>query len=361
MRLADLVVVDLATLNAAPQIATWFADRGARVVKVEPPGGDPLRRLVDADGVALQWKLANRNKRSVACDVATADGRAQLDALLAGADLLVTSLSPARLRAWRLDADTLRAAHPRLVAVNLTTFGVDGPWAERPGSGTLAEAATGLAHLTGSPDGPPTLAPVGLGDHLGALQGLVAALAGLLARDADGGSFHDVAMTDALLGLMGQRLALVARTGHDPGRQDNRFPTMAARGAWRARDGRWVAITAGTDDMVRRLFTTMGCPELAEDPRFATNGARLAHADLLHAIVATWVAARPAADVVDDLLAARVSAATIDDLPTVLANPHFRARGCFAAADDAEAGRLETATAVPGTVVRWWGTLPDAG
>lgn len=358
MRLADLVVVDLATLNAAPQIATWFADRGARVVKVEPPGGDPLRRLVDEQGVPIQWKLANRNKTAAACDVASPAGREALDALLADADLLVMALPPSRLSAWRLDAESLRAAHPRLVAVNLTTFGVAGPWADRPGSGTLAEAATGLAHLTGAPDGPPTLAPVGLGDHLGVLQGLVAALAGLLARDAEGGSFHDVAMTDALLGLMGQRLAQTARSGHDPGRHGNRFPTMAPRGAWRAGDGRWVAVTAGTDDMVRRLFGAMGCAELAEDPRYATNRARLRHVEHLDAMIGAWIGARPAADVLADLLAARVSAAVVDDLPAVLANPHFRARGCFTRADDPEAGPLETATGVPGTVVRWWGPPP---
>src|SRR5262249_8454587 len=120
---ADLVVVDVATLNGAPQIATFFGDVGARVIKVEHPRGDPLRQLVDGDGVALQWKLTNRNKACVTLDMALPDGRALLDRLLERADLLVSAFSASRLDAWRLDAATLRATHPRLVAVNLTTYG----------------------------------------------------------------------------------------------------------------------------------------------------------------------------------------------------------------------------------------------
>src|SRR5262249_16614409 len=153
----------------------------------------------------------------VTLDVAHGDGRAVLERLLARTDVLVTAHPAGRLAGWGLDPDTLRTRHPRLVAVNLTTWGTGGPWADRPGPRTPAGAASGLAHLTGAPDGPPTLAPVGLGDHLGVLHGIVAALVGLLARDGDG--FFDVAMNDALLALMGQRLAQVARSGVDPGRR----------------------------------------------------------------------------------------------------------------------------------------------
>jgi len=338
---ADLVVVDVATLNGAPQIATFFGDLGARVIKVEHPRGDPLRQLVDGEGVALQWKLTNRNKACVTLDVAQPDGRALLDRLLERADLLVSAFSASRLAAWRLDAATLGATHPRLVAVNLTTYGATGPWADRPGSGTLAEAVTGLAHLTGSADGPPTLAPVGLGDHLGVLHGIIAALTGLLAR---GGARHvDVAMTQPILALLGQRLAQVARSGVDPGRRGNRFPTMAPRNAYRAADGRWVAITAGTDDLVVRLFAVIGRPELATDERFRTNRARIANVDALDALIGDWIAARPADVVVETLLADRVSAAVVDDVLAVLANEHLRARGEIVTTDDMQLGAITTA------------------
>ncbi|MGH7894234.1 MAG: CaiB/BaiF CoA transferase family protein [Candidatus Binatia bacterium] len=341
--LAGLVVVDVATLNAAPQIAACFGDLGARVIKVEHPRGDPLRQLLDEHGVALQWKLANRNKECVTLDVTREDGRALLDGLLARADVLVSALSAERLLAWSLDAPSLRARHPRLVAVNLTTYGTSGPWRDRPGSGTLAEAATGLAHLTGPPDAPPTLAPVGLGDYLGVLQGIIAALVGLATRDGDGPRTFDIAMTEPLLGLLGQRLAQAARSGVDPGRHGNRFPTMAPRNTYQAADGRWVAITAGTDDLARRLFDVIGRPELADDPSFRTNRARLEHVDALDRTIGAWVGMRGAVEAVETLLGARVSAAVVDDLPAVLANPHFAVRGDLVTVDDPDAGHVTTA------------------
>lgn len=339
--LGHLVVLDIATLNAAPQIATFFGDLGACVLKVERPQGDPLRQLIDAQGVALQWKLTNRNKQCITLDVGKTDGRVLLEQLLARADLLVSSLPVARLRAWALDADTLRARHPGLVAVNLTTYGTTGPRADRAGSGTLAEAATGLAHLTGLAAAPPTLAPVGLGDHLGVLHGIVAALTGLLLRKSGGQSF-DLSMTEPLLALLGQRIAQVARTGVDPGRRGNRFPSMAPRNTYRAADGRWIAITAGTDALVARLFDVIGRPDLCADVRFQTNAARLANVEELDALIDGWVGARTADIAVQVLVAARVSAAVVDDMPAVLANPHFRARGEVITVDDPELGPITT-------------------
>jgi crotonobetainyl-CoA:carnitine CoA-transferase CaiB-like acyl-CoA transferase len=241
--------------------------------------------------------------------------------------------------------------------VNLTTFGTTGPWADRAGSGTLAEAVTGLAHLTGPRDAPPTLAPVGLGDHLGVLHGIVAALTGLLARGDGGGRSFDVSMTEPLLALLGQRIAQIARNGVDPGRRGNRFPTMAPRNTYRAADDRWIAITAGTNDLVARLFAVIGRPELAGDPRFSTNAARLANVDALDALVGGWVAARPAAAVVDALVAARVSAAVVDDVLAVLANPQLRARGELVTIDDPTLG--PTTTAAPG--LRGLGTIRHLG
>jgi crotonobetainyl-CoA:carnitine CoA-transferase CaiB-like acyl-CoA transferase len=345
MPFTDLTVVDLATLAAAPQIAAFFGDLGARVIKVEHPRGDPLRRLVDAAGAATQWKLVNRNKLCVTLDVGQPAGRAVLARMLARTDVLVCALAAERLAAWGLDEATLRPRHPRLVVVNLTTFGTRGPWHDRPGSGTLAEAAAGLAHLTGPADAPPTLSPVGLGDWLGVLQGIIAALVGLHARDASGRSF-DVAMCDPVLGLLGQRLTQTARSGVDPGRHGNRFPTMAPRNTYPTAGGGWVAITAGTDEMVARLFATIGHAELAHDTRFRTNLARVANAEELDAIIAAWTSGRTREQAVDALIVARVSAAAVDDLPAVLANAHFRARDAFVTVDD-ELGPVTTTAPLP--------------
>ena len=347
MPFRDLTVVDIATLAAAPQIAAFFGDFGARVIKVEHPRGDSLRRIVDQRGTALQWKIVNRNKQCVTLDLTKPAGRELLEKILARADLLVCALSRERLARWGLDTQPLAQRHPRLVVVNLTAYGTTGPWADRPGSGTLAEAMSGLAALTGPADAPPTLSPVGLGDYMGVLQGIIAALLGLYVRDAQGGSGHgellDVAMYEPLLGLLAQRIAAAARDGVEPGRHGNRFPTVAPRNTYRTADGAWVALTAGTDDLVGKMFHLFGRPELCDDPRFRDNLARVAHVDELDAIISEWIGARSRDAVVEQFNAAGVSLAAVDGLLRVAANPQLRARGSLIEVDDAEAGPITTA------------------
>jgi len=353
MPFRDLTVVDIATLGAAPQIAAFFGDFGARVIKIEHPRGDSLRRLVDRRGVALTWKLVNRNKQCVTLDLGKPAGRALLDRILARADLLVSALSGERLRGWQLDAAHVTGRHPRLVLVNLTTYGSSGPWADRPGSGTLAEAITGLAGLTGAPQAPPTLSPVGLGDYLGVLQGIIAALTGLYSRDGCGsgrGGLFDVAMYEPLLGMLSQRIAATVRDGVEPGRNGNRFPTMAPRNTYRTADGAWVVLTAGTDELVGRMFGLIGRPELADDPRFRTNRARLENVERLDEIIAAWIGARGRDEVVMAFNEAGVSLAAVDGLLQVAANPHFRARGNLVEVSDEEAGLVAMSAPSPAGV-----------
>jgi crotonobetainyl-CoA:carnitine CoA-transferase CaiB-like acyl-CoA transferase len=352
MPFRHLTVVDIATLAAAPQIAAFFGDFGARVIKVEHPRGDSLRRIVDQRGTALQWKIVNRNKQCITLDLTKPAGRDLLDKLLTRTDLLVCALSRDRLVRWELDPQPLAQRHPRLLVVNLTAYGTTGPWADRSGSGTLAEAVSGLAALTGPADAPPTLSPVGLGDYVGVLQGIIAALLGLYGRDAPGGGSGrgehlDVAMYEPLLGLLAQRIAAATRDGVEPGRHGNRFPTVAPRNTYRTADGTWVALTAGTDDLVRKMFHLLGRPELCNDPRFQDNLARVAHVDELDAIVAEWIAARPCDEVVEQFNAAGVSLAAVDGLLRVAANPQFRARGSLIEVADAEAGAITTAAPSP--------------
>ncbi|MEW6269186.1 MAG: CoA transferase [Thermodesulfobacteriota bacterium] len=355
MPLSHLTVVDFATLAAAPQIAAFFGDFGARVIKVEHPRGDSLRRLVDASGTPLTWKIVNRNKQHVTLDVTKPAGRELLDRLLARADLLVSNLGRDRLERFALTPPRLASSHPRLIAVNLTAYGTEGPWAGRPGSGTLAEAMSGLAALTGPADGPPTLSPVGLGDYMGVLQGIVAALLGLYARDAGRrddapqarGEAFDVAMYEPLLGLLSLRLATASREGAEPGRHGNRFPTMAPRNTYPTSDGGWVAITAGTDELAHRALAVIGRPELRDDPRFRDNLARVRHADELDALLGGWIAGRRTAEVVAAFNDAGVSLAAVDGVIEVLRNPHFRARGSLLEVRDAELDRVTTAAPQP--------------
>ncbi len=236
--------------------------------------------------------------------------------------------------------------------VNLTAFGTRGPWSERPGSGTLAEAATGLSSVTGEDGGPPGLSPVGLGDYLGVLGGIVAALVGLYERDAGGGAgaAADVSMTRPLLGLMSHRIATAARDGREPGRHGNRFPNVAPRNTYRAADGAWVALTAGTNELAARLFQAAWAPELAADPRFADNLARVENADALDQAIGAWIATEPAAAIVAALARAGVPAAVCDPLLEVAHNPHFHARGELVQVDG-----LTLAAPLPAGEIRWLG------
>ena len=348
MPFTELTVVDVATLAAAPQIAAFFGDFGARVIKVEPPGGDPLRRIVEPDGVALQWKLVNRNKECVTLDLRKPAGRALLERMLSRADVLVSAHSAERLARFELEPATLRERFPQLVSVNLTAYGIDGPWADRRGSGTLAEAAAGLAALTGAPDGPPGLSPVGLGDTLGVLQGIIAVLVGLHARSTSSEGEHlDVAMYEPILSLLSGRIAAASRSGREPGRHGNRFPQMAPRNAYATGDGKWVALTAGTDELVRRTFEVLGRPDLTADPRFSTNAARVANAAALDGILAEWIGARPCAAVVEAFTDAGVSLCAVDGPLATIENPHFAARGSLTRIEDPEAGPLTMATPLP--------------
>ena len=261
------------------------------------------------------------------------------------------ALSRERLARWGLDTQPLAQRHPRLVVVNLTAYGTTGPWADRAGSGTLAEAMSGLAGLTGPADAPPTLSPVGLGDYMGVQQGIIAALLGLYARDARGGSDRgellDVAMYEPLLGLLAPRIAAATRDGVEPGRHGNRFPTVAPRNTYRTADGAWVALTAGTDELVHRMFRLFDRPQLCDDPRFRDNLARVAHVDALDAIISEWIGARSCDEVVEQFNAAGVSLAAVDGLLQVAANPHFRARGSLVDIAGDDAGSITTAAPSP--------------
>jgi crotonobetainyl-CoA:carnitine CoA-transferase CaiB-like acyl-CoA transferase len=184
---------------------------------------------------------------------------------------------------------------------------------------------------------------------MGVLQGIIAALMGLYARDAGGksGAVFDVAMYEPLIALLGARIAAAVREGVEPGRHGNRFPTVAPRNTYRTADGEWVALTAGTDDLVRRLFQVIDRPELATDPRFRDNRARVTNVEALDAVIAAWIAARSRDEVVEAFNAGGVSLAAVDGMLRVAANPHFMARDDLHQIDDDEIGRVTLPTPSP--------------
>ncbi|GAA4675842.1 CaiB/BaiF CoA transferase family protein [Phytohabitans rumicis] len=329
-------VVELATLFAGPLATAFLGDFGADVVKVEHPDKpDPSRGHGPAkDGVGLWWKVLGRNKRTMTLNVSTPEGAAVLKRLVAGADVLVENFRPGTLERWGIGPDVLQEANPRLVIARISGFGQVGPYARRPGFGTLAEAMSGFAAATGEPDGPPTLPPFGLADSITALAAAYAVMLALHARQRTGtGQVVDLAIIEPIMAMLGPQITWYDQLGYVQPRRGNRSDNNAPRNTYRCADGRWVAVSTSALSIAERVLRLVGRPDLVEQPWFGTGAGRAAHADELDGAVAEWVATRDRDEVVAAFEAAEAAIAPVYDVRDVLADPQYAA--------------LETAVAVP--------------
>ena len=233
MALQGLKVLDLSSLYAGPLIATTLGDFGADVIKVEHPRGDDARRWGSTkDGVPLWWKIISRNKRLITLDLHDEVDRKTVLELCKDADVVIENFRPGRLEAWGLGADELLRLNPRLVLVRVTGFGQEGPYSDRPGFGTLAEAMSGFAAITGAPDGPPTLPAFGLADGVAALTGVHAVMTALYWRDAQGGGkgqVIDLSLYEPLFGILGPQVVEYDQLGTVQARTGNMSRRTAPR------------------------------------------------------------------------------------------------------------------------------------
>jgi crotonobetainyl-CoA:carnitine CoA-transferase CaiB-like acyl-CoA transferase len=366
--LEGLTVVETATLFAGPLAATHLGDFGADVIKVEHPrrpdasrGHGPAR-----DGQGLWWKTIGRNKQTVTCDLSHPDGQRVLLRIIEDADVLIENFRPGTLERWNLAPAVLHGRNPRLVLARVTAFGQDGPYAGRPGFGTLAEAMSGFAAVTGEPDGPPTLPPFGLADGIAALATAFAVLTALRDRDRTGaGQVVDLAIIEPILSMLGGQLTAYDQLGFVQPRTGNRSAHNAPRNAYRARDGRWIAVSASSLSIAERVVRLVGRADLASEPWFATGAGRVAHVDEIDGAVAAWVAARDGDEVLAAFEAAQAAAAPVYDASDIVTDPQIRARHTVTTVDDPDLGpiamqnvlfRLST---TPGAI-RWPGRAPGA-
>ncbi len=362
--LAGVRVLDIATMAAAPWSATYLAEFGADVIKVEMPGsGDHQRQWgTPKNGVALFWKSMARNKRSVTLNLGVPQGAALFKRLVAEADVVIENFRPGTLERWGLGYDTLKEINPRLILLRVTGFGQSGPYASRPGFGTLAESLTGFAHLTGHPGGPPTLPNGPLADGLAGVTGAFAVMVALYYRDARGGVGQqiDLSLCEPLLRLLEPALLDYDQLGIARGRVGNRSDHVAPRNTYLCGDGRWVSISASAQSIFERLMDAIGRPELRTDPRFAVNSARVVHVDELDEIIGAWMRRHTRDDVLAQLEAAQVAAAPVYDIPDIFADPHFAARESLTRVDDPDLESIQMVNVVarlsetPGRV-RWTG------
>ncbi len=328
--LAGVRVIDCSTVLAGPLTCQFLGDFGADVIKVEHPrAGDPLRTHgAVKDGVGLWWSMVGRNKRAVGLDLH--DGGEVFRRLVATADVLVENFRPGTLERWGLGPDVLREINPGLVMVRVTGFGQEGPYAARPGFGTLAEAMSGFAAITGEPDGPPTLPPFGLADSIAGLTGALSALMGLYHRDAKGGGGQviDLAILEPLITVLGHQATAYQQTGAVQGREGNRSRNNAPRNAYRTKDGSWVAVSASATRVAERVMRLVGRPELAETDWFASGVERAEH-DEVDAAVTDWIAERTRDEVIDAFTTAEAAIAPVYDIADLLDDEHVQHRQVF--------------------------------
>ncbi|MEO3977854.1 CoA transferase [Streptomyces sp. CAU 1734] len=342
--LDGVVVLDLATLFAGPLAATILGDYGADVIKIEHPvKGDPARTHGPArDGIGLWWKMLGRNKRAVTCDLSTAEGAELLRSLAARADVLIENFRPGTLERWGLSPEALHGLNPQLVIARVTGFGQFGPYARRPGFGTLAESMSGFAAATGEPDGPPTLPPFGLADGVSALACVNAVMMALHHRDTRGGPGQvvDLALIEPLVTLLGPQPMIWDQLGLVQERTGNRSANNAPRNTYRTRDGRWVAVSTSAQSIAERVLTLVGHPEVIAEPWFAGGAGRAGHADLLDGHVGGWIAERDAAEVVRAFEEAEAAVALVYDIRDVFDDPQYRALDTITTVDDPDLGPL---------------------
>jgi len=306
-----------------------LGDYGAEVIKIEHPSRpDPARGHGPArDGEGLWFKALARNKRLVTLDLSQPDGRDVLLRLAAGADVVLENFRPGTLERWGAGPDDLWSANPRLVIARVTGFGQTGPYASRPGFGTLAEAMSGFAALNGEPDGPPLLPPLALADGVTAHATAFAVMVALRAREQTGrGQIVDTSLIEPLMTLLGPQAAAWAELGEIQPRSGNRSVHNAPRNVYRTADDSWVAVSASATSVADRVLRLVGRADLAEQPWFSTGAGRVAHVEELDGAVAEWIAARPRDEVLAAFEAADAAIAPIYDARDILADPHFRAR-----------------------------------
>lgn len=351
--LADLRVIDLATVLAGPGCARYLGDFGADVIKVERPGGgDTLRSMGwrdPRDDVTFFWKLAGRNKRCIELDL---KDPAQLDVLrrlIDIADVLVENLRPGKLEALGLVPDDLIARNPKLVITRVTGFGQDGPYAPRPGFATLAEAMSGFAALNGEPDGAPLLPPIALTDEVAAV---VAAFATMVAVHSGVGQVVDVNLLESMFQLMGPLVSVFGVLGEEQPRLGAGIPYTVPRGTYRTADDKWVAISTSAESVAGRVMELIG---VAGDDRFATFAGRVEHRDEVDVLMAAWVAERDLETVLRLFEDAHAAAAPVYSMADIATDPHYAARGSIVDLDGTPMqGLVARLSATPGRL-RWSG------
>lgn len=328
--LHGLKVLELGQLVAAPFATRLLAEFGAEVIKVEPPEkGDPIRnwRYVE-DGTSLWWYVQSRNKKSVTLDLGSLEGQEIVRKLTKEVDLIVENFRPGRLEKWGIGYEDLRTINPGIILVRISGFGQTGPYRDKPGFGSVAEAMGGLRYLTGYPDRAPTRVGISLGDSIAGIYGALGALMAVYHRDVNGGKgqFIDVALYETIFSLMESMVPEYHRAGVVRERTGSTLPGISPSNTYLTKDGKYVVIGGNGDGIFTRLMRTVERPEIANDARFSSNQKRSEHMELLDGFIEAWTKQHDLKDVLKQLDDAAVPAGPIYSIEDIFQDIQFQMR-----------------------------------
>ena len=327
--LCNLRVIELGQLIAGPFAAKTLADFGADVIKIEPPNtGDPLRkwRLLK-DGTSVWWQIQSRNKRSIALDLKKVEAQDIVRQLVKDADVLIENFRPGAMETWSLGPDELLAINPKLIMLRISGYGQTGPYRDKPGFGVVAEAMSGLRHLTAEPGRVPVRVGVSIGDTLASLHGVIGILLALHERHTSGkGQVIDVALYEAVFNCMESLLPEFSAFGAVREAAGSALPGIAPSNAYKCQDGGYVLIAGNGDSIFKRLMQTMRRDDLGLDAGLTDNAGRVQRVEEIDAAIGAWTATLSVAQVLELLDAASVPAGRIYNVADIAADPHYQAR-----------------------------------
>jgi crotonobetainyl-CoA:carnitine CoA-transferase CaiB-like acyl-CoA transferase len=347
--LPGLRVIDLSRVVAGNMLTLQLADHGADVIKIEPlPAGDPLRAWKE-NGYSAYWKIYARNKRSLGLNFRAKGASKLLRELVARADVLVEGFRPGTLEEMGLAPATLHAQNPGLIIVRISGFGQTGPYAPRPGFGTLVEAMSGFSARNGFADREPVLPPLALADMIAGLYGAFATVTAVRARERGEapGQVIDLSLLEPIISILGPEAAAYTITRETKQRVGSGSNTTSPRNVYQTRDGKWIAISGSVQAMAERLFRLVGREDMIRDPRFKDNSSRVEHRDEVDAVVGGWIATQTRDEALKVFADAEVTAAPVYDIDELMDDPHVVERGIFEALPDTELGWVQMHAPVP--------------
>lgn len=348
--LAGIRVLELGTMIAGPVVATLLADFGAEVIKIEPPGGDPIRKIGPyCEDESLWWNVEGRNKKSVTLDLHHPDAQAILRRMVKHADVLVENFRPGTMDRWNVGWKDLKGENPSLIMVSVSGYGQSGPYSPRPAFDRIALAFAGMLNITGFPDRAPVRPGVAMADYQTALFGAFGAMIALFNREARGGTGQhvDVSLYESVFRFTDIMVTAADKIGLKRMRTGNLHFAAAPGDHFKTCDGRYIVVSISSNGLFYKLCQSMGHPDLAADARFCTHDMRWRNIEEINGIVADWIMSMPVSDLIGILEKNGVPNSLIFSVDEILADPHYADRGSIVTLEHPKIGPLKMPAAAP--------------